>query len=129
MTVEIHNNLPFVIPAPELYPAWFNDLQPSEQQKWGACLKPSALGAVTTPVPETGYGDPQEWRISYLICGEIDQGMPEAFQEFLVEQAVQAGVEVKVEGRIKSGHFVQISHPEELAQWIGEMVKKYCGMV
>ena len=64
-----------------------------------------------------------------MICKEIDQGMPEAFQEFLVEHAVQAGAEAQVEGRIKSGHFVQISHPEELAQWVEDMVKKYCGMV
>lgn len=52
--------------------------------------------------------------------------MPAVFQEFLVEQAVEAGAEAKVDGRIRSGHFVQISHPEELGQWIGEMVTKYC---
>jgi hypothetical protein len=126
MTIETHNSLPFLIPDPQLYPIWFNDLQPSEQQKWGDQLKSSALGAVTTSVPETGYGDPREWRISYLVCGEIDKGMPEVFQEFLVEQAVQAGAEAKVEGRIRSGHFVQISHPEELAQWVREMEEKYC---
>lgn len=111
---------------PHLYPIWFNDLTTSEQQEWGARLKPSALGAITTPVPETGYGDLREWRISYLVCQEIELAMPEAFQEFLVEQAVEAGAEAKVEGRVKSGHFVQISHPKELAQWIGEMVNKYC---
>src|ERR1700753_1251613 len=106
----------FVIPEGFQY-AWFADLPAEEMDKWGATLKPSALGEVMTPVPSNGI-DPKKWKISYLATTELDPGMPISFQKFLVEQAKEAGVQVDNFTEIKSGHLVKISHAEEVAKWI-----------
>jgi hypothetical protein len=98
---------------------WFSDLSPQEIEKWGATLKPFALRSLLTPVQQTGI-DPKSWKISYLVTAEQDPGMPEAFQNFLLEKAREAGAEVNSIS-LKSGHFVQVSHVEEVANWISEV--------
>lgn len=126
VSIEEHNGLPFVVPKAELWPAWFNDLPPDQQRFWGEkAMVPSALGAVASPVPEggEGVGDPREWRVAYLLCEELDLAMPRAFQEYLVEKAREAEAQVEVK-RIRSGHFVQISHAPEVAEWIVSYAKE-----
>ena len=120
--VEIRDGVPCVVPLPEMWPRWFSDLPVEEQRRWGATLVPSALGAVASPVPESMAADPREWKIGYLICEEEDLAMPTAFQEYLVQRARDAGAEVETT-RIKSGHFVQLSHTQEVADWVVENPK------
>ena len=50
----------------------------------------------------------------------MDLAMPEVFQNFLVERARDKGVAIDVKV-MRSGHFVQISHAEEVASWITEL--------
>jgi predicted esterase len=107
----------FIIPEGFKH-AWFADLPSDEKDKWGETLKPAALAIVMTPVPEAA-ADPKHWKISYLITKVQDPGMPEALQKFLVENARQAGAEIDTV-EIESGHFVQISHAEEVARWISK---------
>ena len=106
----------FIIPEGFQY-AWFNDIPKPEMDKWGASLAPSALGAVTTLVPQEGF-DPKHWRISYLLTTRHDLAMPALFQRFLLEKAREAGVLIDDIFEMDSGHFVQISHAQEVAQWI-----------
>jgi hypothetical protein len=115
----VHVQEMFVIPEGFQY-AWFSDLSAEEMDKWGATLRPSALGSVLTPVQETGM-DPKSWKISYLVTTEQDPAMPEAFQKFLIDQARDAGAQVDMI-EMKSGHFVQVSHAEEVAEWISGLV-------
>jgi predicted esterase len=69
-----------------------------------------------TPVPQIGM-DPKSWKISYLVTTVQDPGMPEAFQKFLIQQARDAGAQIDTV-EMQSGHFVQVSHAEEVAKWI-----------
>jgi hypothetical protein len=110
----------FIIPEGFQY-AWFADLPDSERDRWGETLKPSPMGTVMTPIPQTGI-DPTHWKISYLVTKVQDPAMPEAFQRFLLESAKEAGAEID-SAEIESGHFVQISHADEVAQWISNSVK------
>ena len=108
----------FIIPEGFQY-VWFKDLPAEEVEKWGTTLKPSALGALLTPVPQTGI-DPKSWKISYLVTKLNDPGMPEAFQKFLIEKGRESGAQIdSIE--IESGHFVQVSHVEEVAKWISNV--------
>jgi hypothetical protein len=110
----------FVIPEGFEY-AWFTDLPAEQRDKWGTTLKPSALGSVMTPVKPAAV-DPKSWKISYLVTTKHDPAMPEAFQKFLTDQARDAGAQVdSIE--MESGHFVQISHAEEVAKWISGLAK------
>lgn len=125
VNIEEHNGISYIVPTPDLWPTWFNDLSESEQRTWGEkCLVPSALGAPISPVPESGdsVSDPKDWKIAYLLCEEIDNAMPAKFQESLIEQGRNAGAVLDVK-RIKSGHFVQISHAREVAGWIMQNAK------
>jgi hypothetical protein len=65
--------------------------------------------------------DPTHWRISYLVTAELDLGMPEKFQRYLIERARGVGAEVDVK-TVKSGHFPQISHADEVARWVLALV-------
>lgn len=124
--IEERNGAPFVVPNAQLWAAWFSDVPAAQQEDWGArAVVPSALGAVASPVPERGegVGEPAEWSVAYLVCEELDLAMPAAFQEFLIERAREAGAKVEVK-RIRSGHFVQISHAAEVAEWIVENAKE-----
>ena len=105
----------FIIPE-GFQEIWFNDLDVVEREKWGGTLKPSAVATLATPIPENKV-DPKAWSISYLVAVGRDLAMPEAFQKFLVEQARGAGAQVE-SVEMKSGHFVQISHMKEVAEWI-----------
>jgi len=120
--IDVHGGVPFVVPEPALWPRWLNDLEPEEQRRWGETLVPTALGAVAEPVPESIAADPKEWKIKYLICAEDDLAMPTAFQEHLVQRARDAGAEVETT-QIKSGHFVHLSHTQEVAAWVIENAK------
>jgi predicted esterase len=108
----------FIIPEGFQY-AWFTDLPAEELNKWGTTLKPFPLGSLITPVQQTGLS-PNHWRLSYLVTTGQDPAMPEAFQKFLIQTARDAGAEVD-SLEIESGHFVQISHAEEVAKWISEV--------
>ena len=69
-----------------------------------------------TPVPET---DMKAWKISYLIT-RGDLAMPEKFMESLVDRAREHGADIQTRV-MESSHFVQISHAEEVAEWISEI--------
>ena len=71
-----------------------------------------------SPTPATA--DITSWRISYLITTE-DPAMPIAFQRGLIEDAKKAGITVEQVKEIRSGHFVQITHSKETADWIKEV--------
>jgi len=121
--IDVHDGAPFVVPEEALWPAWLNDLAPEDQRRWGAAsLVPSPLGTVAVPVPEALAADPKEWKIKYMICAEDDRAMPTAFQEYLVQKTIDAGAEVETT-KIKSGHFVQLSHTKEVAAWVAENSK------
>jgi pimeloyl-ACP methyl ester carboxylesterase len=96
---------------------WFNDLPDTEAKRWAETLRPCALGALMSPVPESMVGD---WRVEYLVTEGEDKAMPEGFQRWLVERARREGAQVNVKG-MKSGHFVQISHAEEVVGWVKEV--------
>ena len=59
------------------------------------------------------------WRISYLIT-RGDLAMPEGLMTWLVERAREHGAEVQTK-TIESGHFVQISHADEVAEWVSKL--------
>lgn len=86
----------------------------AEGKYWCTSLKPCSLGGVMSPTPPT---DVSQWRISYLVTTVLDIAMPDAFQKHLVDRARKAGAEVMMD-EIKSGHFVQITHSHEVAEWI-----------
>jgi hypothetical protein len=85
-----------------------------------ASLKPAAMSSVMSPVP-TDLDKPSDWRLSYLILTELDLGMPEPLQRHLVGRAREAGATVD-EQTLKSGHFAQISHSQEVAEWLKQLV-------
>lgn len=86
----------------------------AESKNWCDTLKPCSLGGVMSPAPPA---DISRWTISYLVTTELDMAMPDAFQKHLADRARKAGAVVKME-EIKSGHFVQITHSREVAEWI-----------
>ena len=47
--------------------------------------------------------------------------MSEALQQHLIDRAKEAGAEVK-SNKLKSGHFAQISHAKEVADWVAGLV-------
>lgn len=79
-------------------------------------LRPAALSCAMSTAP-TDLGGPKDWRLSYLILTELDLAMLEAFQRHLIGRAREAGAEVE-ETTLKSGHFAQISHSQEVAEWL-----------
>ncbi|KAF2433566.1 alpha/beta-hydrolase [Tothia fuscella] len=117
--MEVVGEETFIVPE-GFETAWFNDLPPEEMQKWGQTLKPTALGAVITPVPLDSAIDVTKWKISYLVAKEKDLAMPEAAQKSLIEKARERGVDIESR-EIVSGHFVQVTHAEEVAGWIDEV--------
>ena len=112
--VEQHGDEYFVIPE-TLDQLWMADL-PSDDP-FRKSLRPSPLSGPMTPAPEA---TPKEWKISFLVTTELDDAMPELFQMWLVERAKEAGAEVDVL-KIRSGHFVQNSHVDEVGGWLKEM--------
>ena len=56
-----------------------------------------------------------------MILTELDLGMHENFQRHLISLARDAGAEVDFT-TLKSGHFAQISHPEEVASWLVSLI-------
>lgn len=87
-------------------------------QEFRGSLRPSPLSTVMTPTPEVDVG---LWKISYLIT-RGDLAMPEGLMTWLVERAREHGAEVETK-TIESGHFVQISHAEEVAEWVSQIVR------
>lgn len=79
-------------------------------------LRPSALSSAMSPTP-TDLTSPKDWRLSYLLLTDLDLAMMEGFQRHLIEGARAAGAEVE-ETKLKSGHFPQISHTQEVAEWL-----------
>ena len=112
--VEEHGGEHFIIPE-SIDQVWMSDLTPDHPVR--KSLKPSPLSCPMTLVPEC---DVTKWRVSYLVTTELDHAMPEAFQMWLVERARAAAAEVDVK-KMKSGHFVQVSHVEEVAEWVRAM--------
>ncbi|KAL9096484.1 MAG: hypothetical protein Q9165_001481 [Trypethelium subeluteriae] len=105
----------FIIPT-GFEEAWMNDLQDNKALR--ASLKPSPLSTLLTPTPEA---DVKSWNIAYLATSDIDFAMPEAFQKFLADRAADNGAKVQYT-TIKSGHFVQVSHKNEIANWIQSLL-------
>lgn len=87
-------------------------------------LRPSPLSTVMTPTPETGV-DVKDWKISYLIT-KGDTAMPESFMQGLIDRAREKGAQIETT-EMESGHFVQISHADEVADWIANGIKKATG--
>jgi hypothetical protein len=83
-------------------------------------LRPTALSGAMTPVSSSL--DPKTWRISYLILTELDLGMPVEFQSHLIDRVRKAGAEVDDSKKLRSGHFVQWTHPDEVADWVLSLV-------
>lgn len=91
---------------------WMPDIQDEE---FRGSLKPSPLSSVMTPTPAA---DVTKWKVSYLVT-KGDVAMPEGFMTGLVERAREHGAEVDTK-TIESGHFVQISHVDEVAEWVAQ---------
>jgi hypothetical protein len=105
---------------PILYPeglekGFFSDMSSDEQTRWGQTLRPTALGIVASPAPES---DPKSWRIAIIISEEKDVVMSLGFQQDVIEKAKEAGAVFEDVKLMKTGHFVQISHTKEVANWI-----------
>ena len=83
-------------------------------------LRPAALSSAMSPAPSDLDG-PENWRLAYLILTELDLAMPEALQRHLINRAKEAGALVE-EGTLKSGHFAQISHAQEVADWVRQLI-------
>lgn len=90
-------------------------LNGTDDPEIGNLLRPWAMSCVTTPTPEA---DVKDWKISYLITPG-DKIMPEAFQKRLIAKAQEHGADIKTHS-LPSEHLVQISHPEEVGQWIAD---------
>jgi hypothetical protein len=93
----------------------------SDGRTWGDTLRPQALGNVLSTTPSA---EVKQWKISYCVATELDLAMPEAFQTHLVEAAREAGAEVAMD-KIKSGHFLQITHAQEVAESITRIVLEF----
>ena len=115
--IEVVQNQPIYYPE-NMDKEWFNDLPELEAKKWADTLRPSAVGNAMSIVPESTVKD---WRVGYVITQGEDLAMPEAFQNWLVERAKDGGAIVDVKGRLRSGHFVQITHASEVARWVKEV--------
>lgn len=86
-----------------------------EDEKYLTCLRPTSLtGAFSTVAEDI---DPKQWRLNYLILTELDLAMPEGLQQHLIDRGREGGAKIET-AKLKSGHFAQISHPEEVAKWI-----------
>jgi hypothetical protein len=79
-------------------------------------LRPAAMSSVMTPVSSSI--DPSAWRVAYLVLTELDLGMPAALQSYLIDRAKKAGAEVDDSQKLRSGHFVQWTHPDKVADWV-----------
>ena len=89
---------------------------PEDQDKWATDgLRPHPLGSVLTGAPEANVSN---WRIAFLVTAEDDPSMPETFQHWLIDNAKASGAVIDEIKSIKSGHFVQVTHAEEVAAWI-----------
>lgn len=92
---------------------------PEDQEYWASTgLRPHPIGSVMSDAPQAKI---TSWRIAYLITAEDDLSMPEAFQQYLVDNAKENGALIEEVKTIKSGHFVQITHAEEVAAWLREI--------
>lgn len=95
------------------------DMSAEEQTEWAKkALRPHALATMLTPAPA---GTVSSWRVAYLITAEQDPAMPVPLQQWLIDNAKQAGAQITEVKMIASGHFVQITHAEEVASWIQEL--------
>ena len=95
------------------------DLLPEQQEDWEKrALRPHPLSSVLTEAPQT---DVSSWRIAYLITADLDPSMPVPHQQFLVDNAKEHGAVIEQVKTIKSGHFVQVTHAEEVAAWVKEL--------
>ncbi|KAI9698599.1 MAG: hypothetical protein M1820_007398 [Bogoriella megaspora] len=112
--MQQHGKELFIIPTGFEH-AWMNDVT---DEAIRASLKPSPLSTVLTPTPEA---DVKIWDIAYLATTDIDLGMAEAFQKHLADRARESGAKVQYK-TIKSGHFVQVSHAKEVAEWVQSLV-------
>ena len=92
---------------------FFNDLPLVEAERWASTLRPFALEALMTPLPEV---DPREWNISYLVT-ENDKVVPVHSQEWMIERVRALGAKIEVT-RIFADHFPFLSHMEETAAWL-----------
>jgi len=92
---------------------FFTDLPPAEAERWASTLRPFALEALMTPLPEV---DPREWNISYLMT-ENDKVVPIHSQEWMIERVRALGAKIEVT-RISADHFPFLSHVEETAAWL-----------
>lgn len=92
----------------------FNDLSPTEAEKWLSVLQPQ---------PASGWGgitDYTAWTdipSVYLIC-ENDQILPDEYQ---VQAATLTGSKVE---RCKGGHMVMLSMPERVVEVIVNAVEE-----
>lgn len=108
-----------VLQDDDLGPFFFSDMPAEKQIEWATKgLTPSPLGCVLNPTPD---GTVTDWKIAYLLTEDIDPTMPNAWQEFLISNAKELGAIVESVTRIKSGHFVQITHVDETAKWIKDL--------
>jgi pimeloyl-ACP methyl ester carboxylesterase len=92
---------------------WMNDITDEAMR---SSLKPSAMSSVMGSPPADADG-PESWRLAYLILTELDIPMPEGLQRHLVGRAREAGAQIE-ESTMKSGHFAQVSHAKEVAEWV-----------
>jgi hypothetical protein len=92
---------------------FFTDLPPAEAERWASTLRPFALEALMTPLPEV---DPREWNVSYLLT-ENDKVVPIHAQEWMIERVRALGAKIEVT-RIIADHFPFLSHMEETAAWL-----------
>ncbi|KIV99319.1 uncharacterized protein PV09_08979 [Verruconis gallopava] len=116
--IETVEDIPFLHPE-GMEQAFFADMNPEEQKLWAAKgLRPNPLGTVMAETPQATTSD---WRVAYLLTEELDPSMPLAFQQFLIDQGRKHGVAIEQTKKMKSGHFVQVTHSEEVAKWVNEI--------
>lgn len=94
-----------------------NDMAENERKKWFEALRPCSLIGPMSPASPADVGS---WNILYQVATELDLAMPEAFQRQLAGRAKEAEAEVRTND-IESGHFVQITHAQEVAAWIANI--------
>ncbi|KAF2793223.1 alpha/beta-hydrolase [Melanomma pulvis-pyrius CBS 109.77] len=92
---------------------FYNDLSPSEQQKYFALIKSHAIATKYSKSTAASWKDIPT---TYLLC-EDDNAIP-AFAQDLMTGGVKAmGGEIEVE-RIKSSHSPYLSQPDVVVGWI-----------
>ena len=95
---------------------FLSDMSPEDQLSWAERgFRPHPLSSVLTEAPAATVSS---LRIAYLITAEDDPSMPEALQKWLIDNARTNGAVIEEVKSMKSGHFVQITHAEEVAAWI-----------